>query len=220
MTGLFARWQRGWGVARDLPLADDVGGVLRVRSMQHGRDVEYFAADADDAERLSGLVLREDSVTWLTVPAADPSRTAAALEAAGLILLKRADQLMTIDLQAQPLTTPPEPYRLHTRVSPGADGVAITTVVRHESGEVAARGTMGLIGADAVADRIETMRAHRRRGLGGAVMSELARSAMDRGASTGILVASQEGQPLYATLGWQPVSVILIATTPGNSYPA
>ncbi|MEU4681477.1 hypothetical protein [Micromonospora sp. NPDC023737] len=59
LRNLVVRWQRGWGVARALPVADDVDGALRVRCMQPGRDVEYVALDADEdiasLTRLAGL---------------------------------------------------------------------------------------------------------------------------------------------------------------------
>lgn len=218
MTDLFVRWQRGWGVARSLPPADDIGGgILRLRSGQIGRDVEYFAGDAGDPSSLARLVLGEDAPTWLTMPATDG--TAAALEAAGLALLRRAEQLMTTDLRAHPRTTPNGPYRVRTDVEPGPYGTVLTAEVRHESGELAASGTMGLTGRDATADRILTRPAHRRHGLASAVMSALTRAATDEGATRGILVASEEGQRLYRALGWQPVTDILIASAPGNVYP-
>jgi GNAT superfamily N-acetyltransferase len=97
--------------------------------------------------------------------------------------------------------------------------MVLSAEVRDESGERAATGTMGLSGHDAIADRILTSPAHRRHGLGGAVMSALSRAALDQGASRGILLASEDGQRLYKALGWQPVSGVLIATTPGNTYP-
>ena len=40
------------------------------------------------------------------------------------------------------------------------------------------------------------------------------------GATHGILIASEEGRHLYAKLGWRPTADVLIATTPGNTYPA
>ncbi|MFI5897688.1 GNAT family N-acetyltransferase [Actinoplanes sp. NPDC051513] len=216
MRDLIVRWQRGWGVARGLPAADDLGNGLRVRSLQPGRDVEYIAYHAGDLDRLAGQVRAERDVTWLTVPTTEPARTAGALEAAGLILLKRAEQLMTIELPDHPDGALTGPYGLEV----GADRGVVTATVRHESGQVAAKGTMGLSEEDAVADRIETMPAHRRRGLARVVMGALARTAAGQGAEHGILIASQDGQRLYATLGWRTVAEVLIATTPGNSYPS
>ncbi|MEO3746022.1 N-acetyltransferase [Plantactinospora sp. B5E13] len=224
LRDLIVRWQRGWAVARALPVAEDVGGALRVRCMQPGRDVEYVALDAGEdpasLTRLAELVAGEDSVTWLTVPTTDPARAASALVAAGLVVLKDSELLMTADLRRHPRNMPVDAYRLLTQVDPhGADRV-VTATVRHESGEVGARGTMGLAGTDAVADRIETTPAHRRKGLASAVMGALANSAIEEGVEHGILIASEDGQRLYLTLGWQPVADVLIATTPGNTYPS
>ncbi|MEU7867283.1 GNAT family N-acetyltransferase [Dactylosporangium sp. NPDC049140] len=224
LRNLIVRWQHGWGVARALPVAEDVGGGLRVRCMQPGRDVEYVALDADEdlasLTRLAELVAGEDTVTWLTVPTTDPAKAASALVDAGLIVLKSSELLMTADLRRHPQHVPAEPYRLLTQVDSHLGGSVVTATMRHESGEIGARGTMGLTGTDAIADRIETVPAHRRKGLASAIMSALARSAIEEGVEHGMLVASEDGQGLYTTLGWQPVAGVLIATTPGNTYPS
>jgi GNAT superfamily N-acetyltransferase len=218
LRDLVIRWQRGWGVARGVPAADDVGGGLRVRCEQPGRDIEYVAFDTDETSvrRLAQQVSQEDAVTWLSVPTTDPLRAAAVLEAAGLVLLRRSEMMMTTDLHEHPRKTPAAPYRLDTHVEAGPRGAVVVATVRHGSSEVGARGTMGLAAADAVADRIETMPGHRRRGLASAIMSALAGSAIVEGAERGILVASEEGRRLYAVLGWRPVATVLIATTPDN----
>jgi GNAT superfamily N-acetyltransferase len=215
---LVVRWQRGWSAARALPAATDVGPGLRVRCLQPGRAVEYVALDSDPAALrvLAGRVAAEDEVTWLTVPTTDPSTTAAALHDAGLVLLKRSEQLMTIDLGEHPRHPPAAGYRLETT----ADATVLTATVLDASGEVGARGTMGLTGAAAVADRIETLPAHRRRGLGSTLMGALAAAALDTGARHGILIASEDGQHLYAKLGWRPAAAVLIAATPGTTYPS
>lgn len=216
---LIVCWQRGWGAARGLPAAADLGPGLRVRCRQPGRDVEYVALDADhdpaSLRVLAGRVAAEDEVTWLTVPTTDPAAAAARLEAAGLVLLKRAELLMTTDLRDHPRPPPAAGYHLETRV----DGAVLAAGVLDASGATGARGTMGLTGTDAVADRIETLPAHRRRGLASSLMGALAAAALNAGAGRGILIASEEGQHLYAKLGWHPAADVLIATTPGNTYP-
>ncbi|MDG6108067.1 GNAT family N-acetyltransferase [Dactylosporangium aurantiacum] len=221
MRELIVRWQRGWAVARALPTATDVGPGLRVRCLQPGRAVEYVALDRDPASLrdLAALVAREAEPTWLTVPTTDPAATATELEAAGLVLLKRAELLMTTDLRTHPAPPPAAGYRLATAVAPDTDPGTVTVTVLAASGEVGARGTMGLTGTDAVADRIETRPAHRRRGLASTLMGALATAAVAAGGTDGILIASEEGQPLYAKLGWRPAADVLIATTPGNTYP-
>ena len=72
-----------------------------------------------------------------------------------------------------------------------------------------------MTGTDAIADRIETMTAHRRRGLASALMGSLAEAARAQGATTGLLIASPAGQHLYASLGWTRQAYVLIAKKPG-----
>ncbi|MEV4343057.1 GNAT family N-acetyltransferase [Actinoplanes sp. NPDC049596] len=211
---LVVRWQRGWGIARELPAARDLGSGLRVRCRQTGRDVEYFALDgAASVAGLAELVRREDKVTWLTVPTVDPERAAAAIEAAGLVVLKRSEKLMVTELRLQQFHPAPPGYALETTV----DGAVVRVVVRDRGGEEGAHGTMGVAGADGIADKILTSPGHRRRGLASTVMSALAEAA---GAEHGLLIASEEGQPLYARLGWHAVADVLIASTPGVTYPS
>jgi GNAT superfamily N-acetyltransferase len=212
---LVVRWQRGWGIARSLPAGEDAGGAIRVHCRQRGREVEYVVTDPDRLDRVARLVLAEEAVTWLTVAAADPGRAAAALRAAGLVLIRPAEQLMTIDLREHPRREPPDPYRARTRVA----GEVVTVEVLDAAGAVAASGAAGLSGSDAIADRIGTFPAHRRRGLAAAVMGALAGAAVERGARTGILVASADGQRLYPTLGWRPVAGVLVAAAPGTVHP-
>ena len=201
-----------------LPAAtEDLGPGLRVRCLQPGRAVEYVALDADrdpaSLRVLADRIAAEAEVTWLTVPTTDPSATAARLEAAGLVLLRRSELLMRSDLRAHPRPPLTPGYRLEAR----ADTAVFTVTIRDGSGDVGARGTMSLTGPDAVADRIETLPAHQRRGLASTLMGALAEDALDAGAERGILIASEQGQPLYAKLGWRGVADVLIATTPANT---
>lgn len=203
-------------MARALPAADDVGGGLRAHCRQLSREVEYFAYDAGSVPALAARVRTEDAVTWLTVPTADPAQTLADLEVAGLILLARAEWLMTTNLQDRPESTPTAPYRLREH----HEGPVLHYTAHDASGAQAARGTMGLTGPDAIADKVLTEPAHRRHGLGRAVMGALTRDARTRGATRGLLVASAEGRSLYTTLGWRPVAQVLIAAVPGTVYPS
>ncbi|WP_433295746.1 GNAT family N-acetyltransferase [Actinoplanes sp. CA-030573] len=117
LPDLIVRWQRGWSVARGLPAADPVPGGLRVRCQQPGRDVEYVALDPSSLPALADAVLREDEITWLTVPTTTPEATAAVLRDSGLVLLKRAEQLMAVKLREQPQSALAGPYRLEGHVS-------------------------------------------------------------------------------------------------------
>ena len=76
---------------------------------------------------------------------------------------------------------------------------------------VAASGLTAVVGKDAVAHRIETAEAHRRRGLGSVVMGTLVREAVRDGASTGLLFSSTTGVHLYRSLGWEKISDLVVA---------
>ncbi|GAA3255441.1 GNAT family N-acetyltransferase [Dactylosporangium siamense] len=212
-------WHRGWSASRALPAALDLGPGLRVRCLQLGRAVEYLAVDTDPSSLrlLADRVAAEDEVTWLTVPTTDPSATTAVLESAGLVVLRGSELLMTVDLRSHPRFPPAAGYRLSTE----QDTAALTaTLFEDASGDVGARGWMGLAGSSAVADRISTFPGHRRRGLASTVMGALAAAAVDTGAERGILIASEEGQQLYAKLGWRGVATVLVAAVPGTVYPS
>jgi hypothetical protein len=45
-------------------------------------------------------------------------------------------------------------------------------------------------------------------------MSALAEAAVSQGARTGLLIASEEGQRLYSSLGWRHEADVLIARGP------
>jgi GNAT superfamily N-acetyltransferase len=215
--GLIRRWVDGWTLARSLPGAEPVEPAedgLRSECDQPGREVEVFALradeDPDSVARLASAVAAARQTTWLTVPTLHAGRVEAVLGAAGLELLQRSDRFMTTDLTGHPHHAPAAPYE---RVVLTEGPVTVVSLLA-PSGEVAARGTIAVAGGDAVADRIETDPAHRRRGLGRAVMSALAQAAVSQGARTGLLIASEEGRHLYASVGWHYEADVLIAGGP------
>ncbi|MFJ7780776.1 GNAT family N-acetyltransferase [Streptomyces yangpuensis] len=217
---LIRRWLGGWTLARSLPEAEPVGTAgdgLRSECHQPGREVEVFALRADaepeSLARLAAAVAAARQSTWLTVPTLHTGTVEATLGAAGLELLRRSEWLMTTDLTAHPQHAPAAPYEREVRT----DGPVTVVSLRGPAGEVAARGTMAVVGGDAIADRIETDAAHRRRGLGRAVMSALAEAAVSGGARTGLLIASEEGRLLYSSLGWRHEADVVIAGRPAVS---
>ncbi|MHA6764186.1 GNAT family N-acetyltransferase [Streptacidiphilus sp. PAMC 29251] len=215
---LVRRWQRGWSLARGLPPAEAIEDGLRIRCGQPSREVEVLALRADEVPgsvaRLAAGVAAERLNTWLTVPTHRPVEVAAEVEAAGLELLHRSESLMTAELARHPRYAPAAPYRSEVRQA----GPVITVTLHHPAAEEpVARGTVAIVGSDAIADRIETAAAHRRRGLGRALMSALVQAALDQGARTGLLIASVDGQHLYSSLGWHPYAAVLIAHAPKGS---
>lgn len=214
LADLVARWARGWAYARGFPRPAAVPGGVRVEVREAGRQVEWVATD--DAETLAGLVdtARATPEAWLSVVTESPAGVRPWFAEAGLVANDGEEALMSIDLADHASRAVPEGYRAEVE----RDGGVFTVTI--SAGEaVAAGGRIAVIGADAVADRIQTEPDHRRRGLGGAVMSLLVSAAREAGAVHGLLVASEMGEPLYAGLGWRAQARLVTArsATPRTS---
>ncbi|MFC3990532.1 GNAT family N-acetyltransferase [Actinoplanes siamensis] len=105
---------------------------------------------------------------------------------------------------------PSVPYT--SRVS--TDGDVAVAVCTDPTGEIAASGRLAAAGNVGVIDQVETSPAHRRRGLGSAIMRSLGHHAREMGMRTGVLVATDDGRELYRTLGWTVRSPIAAAYVP------
>lgn len=122
------------------------------------------------------------------------------------------EYLMSIELRAHPAVTPPDHYTVDVH----STGDVHDAVVRTTGGEHAAKGRVAVCRRAAVIDMVETDPAHRRRGLGSVVMSELCRVAAERGAVRAVLVATEAGRALYEQLGWTVESPITAAHLPAQ----
>lgn len=173
--------------------------------------MEYVVLDADEHPRrldraaASALGARDP---WLTVPTRDPARTADRLHEHRLRTQPLPEWMMSIALADQRRVTPPDGYGCD--LVEESEGVLHLTVHAPDD-EVAATGQLGVIADCAVPDKIETYAAHRRRGLGGTMMTVLAEAAADLGATRGLLMASTEGRALYSTLGWTTLCPVVVA---------
>lgn len=188
------RWVAGWAASRKLPIRRD-GDAWHVRVGSETRHEEYFVAEpsATEALRLTNLVALR-STSWLTVAGAVEHGVLAAFGA--LDRLARVETLMDAPLGS---TTMPEDVRVD------ADG-DVAHVRIEVDGVLAARGQVAVRGGDAVVDRIETVEGFRRRGLGRRVVEGLSAWAAERGADTGLLLASEQGRALYRSMGWRDVA--------------
>ncbi len=218
VTELVRRWQLGWSECRGLDTPEEARGGLHFLLRKPGRHREIVVLHADDdpasVAALAEEVAAYGEPTWLTVPTHRPDEVSRVARAAGLEIRSDCESLMTRELAGHPVLAvedlvPGEagPYRSVVE----ADGRVLAAEVLDESGAVAARGWASFVDGDAVPDRIETEPAHRRRGLGRVVMGALTSEAFARGARTGILIASKEGERLYTTLGWTTRATVVIA---------
>ena len=203
------RWQEGWGRARHLTPAVEVDGVLRVDIGLPGRAVEYVVLEADEhprrLDRTAGLALAARD-PWVTVPTRDAARTSDRLQEHGRRTPPLPEWMMSITLGAQRRVGLAAGYAIS--LTTGEDVVRVS--VRSPAGEPAGSGQLAVAGDCAVPDKIETLSGHRRRGLGGAMMTALVEAAVPLGATRGLLMASNPGRALYASLGWTTLCQVVI----------
>jgi ribosomal protein S18 acetylase RimI-like enzyme len=205
MDDLLRRWQYGWGLCRGLPPALVRRTALDVTLGLPHRDRELFALPGMTPAPLIDEVLHAPHPTWLTITTLQADEAATELQSAGLQLFDERKLLMTIDLREHPVSTTQYEVRSTT------DGLLERVRMATADGQEAARGMMAVVGTDAVMHDIHTDPAYRRQGLGSVVMGALAHRAIERGATTGLLMATTEGAALYRNLGWVPQATMLTA---------
>ena len=193
---LVMRWVRGWVHVRRLRV-EQVDGWPLVHVRGPSRDTEILCVDPGRSafERLARHTAH-DPREMLTVFGRDLTEYLAPPLPPGLRVERDDEVFMTTVLAPSP-THRPDGFEARWDV----DGPKATYSL--DDGErIAAQGTAGVLGLDAVFDGIETSSGHRRRGLGRHVMSAQTTWAVDQGATTGLLAASSDGAALYASLGW------------------
>jgi GNAT superfamily N-acetyltransferase len=197
---LTEQWIATWLHIRDLT-ASDVDGWPLIHVASVSRETELVCVDpgVDAFEALLSRV-SGDRRAMLTVVAPDIGPYRSMPLPTGVRVDRDDETLMSTTLDpAAPPRTVAVPHGFTSRWDDDGHG---TTYSVETSDAVAAAGTVGVLGAVATFDRVETTPAHRRRGLGRHVMTVLSVEAAARGATHGVLAASGQGRPLYAGLGW------------------
>jgi hypothetical protein len=201
VDGVVQAWVTGWVVSRGAAPPErepwgftiDVGQVVHVS--RHVFDALGDGVDEEAVRKVAGAVT--GAGVWLKV-FQDPEVVGGWL-GEGWWVDPEPGYLMTVPLTPsaqQPAA--PEGYRLRTWSVGGVTRVLVAA----PDGSLAARGQAAPTGATAVFDQIETVAAHRRRGLGSVVMRTLQNAAAATGAETGVLAGTPAGRGLYESLGW------------------
>ena len=193
ITHLAEVWAHGWALARDVGAPTRLGQAHRLEVGLPQHRVRYVVASA----RALAWHAPAFSGPGTVVKVFGPRPEAVAALGPGW-RVGRGEVLMSAPLSAG-CDPAPEPYRLQIQ-SQGGTHRALALSGR---GEPAAEAWAALHGGHAVFDRVCTAPAHRRRGLGRALMGVLGRISADQGAERGVLVATQAGRALYRSLGWQ-----------------
>ena len=199
---LTRRWVAAWANLRRLELGEVAGWPL-VYVGSASRTTEIVCAEPDPGtwSALLGRVAAQPAA-MLSVVSSHPETYVADLPG-GLRLDRDDETLMLLDHSTVLRSSQVDVGRFHVDRDADADRLTLRLV---SEGRVAAEGTAGLLGHDAVYDMVETSPKFRRQGLAGWVMCELSREMVTRGATTGLLAATPEGGRLYRRLGWTDVA--------------
>ncbi|MGG5174850.1 GNAT family N-acetyltransferase [Pseudarthrobacter sp. J1763] len=201
-------WVAGWAGCRGYKLEKEGRFHAAPRENLDG-EFEYFAHDPSDEEfaALAALTLENDK-RLLSVLTKDPQRYLALAAAKGLNVSSTSETMMIVDMATQDTEDPWLPdddLELATSVKDG-----VHYVVVHAGEKVAASGRVNVVNHTAVFDAIVTDPEFQRRGLGSFIMKSLAAQAFEHDVENGLLLASSDGQKLYAHLGWQQVCNVMV----------
>lgn len=200
-TELFRTWLSGWAACRGYQPEEHEHSVAVLRP-DRGDETEHLLFEPT-TELFSELAAetQQDPARVLTVATRRMPELLDEAERLGLRQTDRGQALMRVDMLGQDVEDPraPEDGVTFERTREGA----CRHVTVRVDGEVAARGSVSVVGDHAVYDRIETEERFRRRGLGTYVMRVLTAGVLEDDVTTGLLVASANGRALYEFLGWE-----------------
>ena len=206
-----AAWVREWltgrALARGLPLPFFDQGGWRAEIGSDSEQRRWVFAGLTSELRLLAETLTDPALKLRAL--ATPEAMRAHLPAGWIV--GAPSFAMTGPVPTETRLSLPRDYRLELQES----ATSAHAFVLHASGELAASGHGGRSAEAFVYDRIVTQPEHRRRGLARAVMAALGSACRD--AVPGLLVATEEGRPLYETLGWRVVSPYASASWTGDS---
>jgi len=190
---LVEAWLTARSISRGLPLPVADHGGLRVDSGQPEEKRRYIFAEPGEGLRWLGAELDEP---YIHLKLCRPAAELMALLPGRWQLL--SDHFMLV------WDEPPAPVPLPAgyALTLERDGQVAVATIRDATGEPAARGRAVEHGGAFIFDQIGTDAAHRRRGLGSALMGALLSARMSS-ASRPILTATDDGRALYHRLGWR-----------------
>ena len=195
---LLERWLSGWSRSRGLPLPRHAGGGLVVDVGWPGQLRRHVFPDAGVALRTCAAGIHPPFVHLKA--AVDAELLREALPAGWTI--EAPAYLMRHCGPMTPAHTLAFGYDIDLSVEHGAYVVRVAD----GTGAIAASGRITLHDGTAVFDRIETLEPHRRKGLASVVMLALDQLACQAGVTERLLVATEAGTALYASLGWLHVA--------------
>jgi GNAT superfamily N-acetyltransferase len=205
---LLQTWISGWSACRGYEPHDD-GRSTSVLLTDQQDQTEHFVFEPSVDEFLAlAAETKQDPMRVLTVVTNRMQELIDAADPLSMRVTDRQQSLMRVDMHGQDVEDPRAPGDDFT-LERSSDGACRRVVVR-SGGELAARGSVSVVGDYAVYDRIVTEENFRRRGLGSYVMRALTAAVLEDDVTAGLLMASADGRALYEFLGWQHLADVFV----------
>lgn len=207
-AALIRLWVQGWAAARGVPPPLAHGDGWRVEVGHPKQKRRHVFPQISQALHSLGESIVEP---WSYLKAcATVDELRAALPAHWHVEVQT--YFMRFDGPPPPAPALPGDYQLDVTMQ---GDLAVARVLAAD-GTSAAAGHMVVVEDAAIFDRISTDGAHRRRGLGRAVMCALDTMSRALGARRGLLAATADGHAMYRTLGWRVQSPYASAVIVGE----
>jgi GNAT superfamily N-acetyltransferase len=193
-------WVDGWALSRGTPAPEvlPIGFFVRVGLPQ--QRARYVLPEFDPNTLADLTASIEKPWTFIKI-CADPRLVTDVLPKEWTVQTPR--YMMTAIL-----TDLPSDYTGGFVRSVSYERSVIKAEFRDDEGDVVASGRAAMVGSLCVFDQIQTDERYRRRGLGRATMNTLCEAAVEKGCSTGVLVATGDGHALYSAIGWDVHSLV------------
>lgn len=207
-TELLQTWITGWSACRGVQPHDD-GASTFVVTTDPQEQTEHFVLEPSTEQFLE--LARETKADPRRVLTVVTSRMQDLLDAAdplGMRVTDRQQSLMSADMHGQDVEDPRPPSE--DFVLERSEDAPCRHVSVRVGEELAARGSVSVVGDYAVYDRIITEEQFRRRGLASFVMRALTAGVLTDDVTTGLLMASADGRALYEFLGWQHLADVFV----------
>ena len=213
-----AAWFAGWSALRSYQVTSGPGYRAALR-LDRGMEWEYFSCDPSAATftEVAAEAAATSAQHTLCIIGPNVHKYVKMAHAAGLGMVSTSEHFMVCSMENQdtqePFLSDPEVSLVIKRLG-GRHNASIcqerfsATIMHGET--LLASGNVGIYGDYAVFDSLQTRQPHRRAGYGLFVMRTLAARAKAHPVTTGVVLASTDGQRLYRKLGWRSLGTMTV----------
>lgn len=212
-----AAWCTAWTSLRSYPASAGPGYVAALR-LDRKSDWEYFLAAPDPAAFATvAAEVVSSPRRAMCVIGSDVHGYVKQAHRAGLGMISNSEQLMILAMETQdnqdPFLGDPELSLVVKNIGGKHSDTACqarfsAAILRGQT--ILATGKVGIYGDYAIFDQLETHAQHRRRGYGMLLVRTLAARAQEYPVTTGLVLASTDGQRLYYKLGWRSLGSVTV----------